>query len=63
MKRHFEDISFVIGNKHTFLEIITKIKDSTIQVNMVEQLEEGIESFGEDVSTLVTSPETKNFLK
>ena len=30
---------------------------------MVEKMEECIESFGEDVSTLVTSPATKQFFE
>ena len=51
------------GNNHTFLVINIEIKDNTIQVYMVKQLEECIESFGEDVSTLVTSPATKNLFE
>ena len=59
----FGKLSIMIGNNNTFLGMNIEIKDSTIQVDMVKQLEECIEIFGEDVSTLVTSPETKNFLK
>ena len=59
----FGKLSIMIGNNNTFLGMNIVIKDSTIQVDMVKQLEECIEIFGEDVSTLVTSPETKNFLK
>ena len=34
-----------------------------IQVDMVKRLEECMEIFGEDVSTLVTSPATKKFFE
>ena len=42
------------GNKHTLLEINIEIKDSPIQVDIVNQLDECIEMFDEDISTLVT---------
>ena len=51
------------GNKHTFFVINIYINNNTIQVDMVEQLEECKEKFGEDVSTLVTSTETKEFFE
>ena len=40
MKKYLEDLSIVIGNKHTLLGINIEIKESIIQVDMVEQLEE-----------------------
>ena len=40
-----------------------KIKNSTIKVDMVKQMEECRDSFGEDVSTLVTSPATNKFFE
>ena len=58
-KKHFGEISFVIGNKHSFLETSIDMKDNKIQVDMVEHLEGFIGMFGEDFSTLVTSPITK----
>ena len=51
------------GNNHTFLEVNIEIKDCTIKVNVVKQLEEGIEISGEDLSTLVTSPATNMFFE
>ena len=42
------------GNKHTLLGIKIEIKDSPIQVDIVNQLDECIEMFDEDISTLVT---------
>ena len=39
VKKHFEDIFFVTGNKHTFLVINIEINHSTIQFDMVKQLE------------------------
>ena len=42
------------GNKHTLLGINIEIKDSPIQVDIVNQLDECIEMFDEDISTLVT---------
>ena len=47
------------GNKHTFLGMNIEIKYNTIQIDKVEQLEECIEFFGEDVTTSITSPATK----
>ena len=47
-KKHFGELTVVRGNKHAFLVINIQIKDNTIQVDMVEQLEECIEIFGED---------------
>ena len=61
MKKFFGELSVSRGNKNTFLEMNILIKYSTIQVNMVEHLEEFIEMFGGGVSTLVTYPVTKNF--
>ena len=55
-KKHFGEISIVRGNKHNLLGTNIEIKDITIQVYMVEQLKERIESFGEGVSMLFTSP-------
>ena len=40
-----------------------EIKDSSIQVDMIKQLEECIQIFGEDVSTLGTSPATQKLLE
>ena len=50
-------------NKNTFFGMNIEIKYNIIQVDMVKQLEERIKMFGEDVSTSVSSPETKTFLK
>ena len=44
---------------HNFLGTNIEKKDRMAQVNMVEKLEDCIEMFGEDVSTLVTYPATK----
>ena len=63
MNKHFLNLSFARGKKHTFLEINIEINDSTIQVNTVGQLEDCIEMFGKDVSTSVTYPETKKIFK
>ena len=38
VKKHFGDLSIVRRNKHTFLGTNIEIKDSTIKVDMVEQL-------------------------
>ena len=62
-KNHFGEISVVIGNKHTLLGMYIEIKDSNIKVYMVKNMEDCIEMFGEEVSTLVTSPATKKFFK
>ena len=51
------------GNRHNFLGFNIYIKDSTIQVNMVKKLEECIEMFGEDISTLITYPATKKLFE
>ena len=37
-KKNFGDLSIVIGNKHTYLEMNIEIKDNIIHVDMVEQL-------------------------
>ena len=63
MKKYVRELSIVIVNKHTFLGINIEIQDSTIQFSIVENLEECIEIFGEDVSTLVTYPATNIFFK
>ena len=63
VKKHFEELSVVRDNRHTLLGVNIEIKDKTIQDNLVEQLEECIEMFGEDISTLVTSLATNNFSK
>ena len=63
VKKHFGEMSIVRGNKHAFLETNIAIKDSTVQVDMVKQLEECIEMLGEDVSTSVTSPATNKLFK
>ena len=42
VKKHFVEISVVRGNKHNFLGVNIEIKYSTIQVDMVKQLEECI---------------------
>ena len=51
------------GNNHIFLGMKIDIKDNIIQVDIIKQLEECIEIFGEDVSTSVSSPATNIFLK
>ena len=53
----------MIGNKHTFLGTNIEIKDKIIQDDMVEQLEEQITGFGEDVSMSASTAPTKNVLK
>ena len=59
LKKHFGDLYVVGGNMHNFLGTNIEKKDRMAQVNMVEKLEDCIEMFGEDVSTLVTYPATK----
>ena len=63
VKKDIGYLSVVKGNKNTFLVMNEQIKDSTIQVDMVEQLEKSIEMFGEEVSTVVTSPAGKKFFE
>ena len=63
VKKHFGELSVVRGDKHTFLVMNIEINDNTIQVNMVKQLEDCIEIFGEGVSPFITSPATKTFFK
>ena len=58
VKNVFGEIYVLIENKHTFLVINIEIKENTIQVDMVEQLEECIGMFGETVSMSVTSTAT-----
>ena len=59
LKKTFGDIYFVRGSKYTLLVMNIEIKDNTIQVGMVKQLEECIYIFSEDVITLVISTATK----
>ena len=42
VKKHFGELSVVRGVDNNFLGINIEIKDNTIQVNLVEQLEECI---------------------
>ena len=63
VKKHFGELSVLKENKHTFLGINTYINNSKIQVDMVEQLEESIEMFFEEVSTLVTSTATNKLFE
>ena len=62
VKKKFEELSVVIGIKHTLLGMNIEIKDNMIQVDIVNQLEECIEMFGEDISALFTSPANKILL-
>ena len=48
--------------KHNLLGMNIEIKYNMIQVNMVKQLEERIEIFGEDVSMSVPSLATKKLI-
>ena len=59
LKKFFGYLSVVGGKNHTFLVMNMEIKDNMTQADIVKQLEECIESFGDDVSASVTSPETK----
>ena len=63
VKKSFGEISVVRGNKRAFLRTNIKIKDNTIQIGIIKNLEECIEMFGEGVSKMVTYPATKNFSK
>ena len=49
--------------KHNLLGMNIEIKYNMIQVNMVKQLEERIEIFGEDVSMSVPSLATKKLIE
>ena len=63
VKNCFVELYIVRSNKHTFLRMNVEIKEIMIQVYMVKYLEECIGMFGDDVSTLVTSTETKKSLE
>ena len=56
MKKEFGDIKITRGKKHTFLGINFEFKDDKVlAINMVEQLEETIALFGEEICGNVTS--------
>ena len=59
VEKNLGKLSVVRWKKHTLLGINIEIKDNTIKVDMVEQLEDCIEMFGGDVSTSVTSQTNK----
>ena len=63
VKKSFGELYGERGNKHTLLGMNIQKKDNTIQVNIVKQFEECIESFGEGVSTLVTYMATKKLFE
>ena len=42
VEKNLGELSVVIWKKHTFLVINIEIKDNTIKVDMVEQLEDSI---------------------
>ena len=52
VKKHFGEIYVVRGNNHILLEMNIDIEDNTIQVYMVEQLEENIYMFSSNCSTI-----------
>jgi hypothetical protein len=60
IKEHFGDLVVSRGKEHTFLGMnITFRDDGSLQIEMKKYIEEAIESFGEDVSTNVSSAATK----
>ena len=59
VNKHFEDQSIVRGENHTLLAINIEIQDNIILVDILENLEDCITMFGEDVSTSASSPATK----
>ena len=61
VNKNFGYIYVVRGNTHTFLGMNIDIKDSIIQVYIVNQLEECISMFVKDAITSVSFQENKNF--
>ena len=57
LKGHFGGLKSTRGNEHTFLGIIFEInEDKTIELEMIEQLNEAIEAFGEVITGTAATP-------
>ena len=63
VKKHIVELSILIGNKHTILDMNIEVRDNIIQVDMVKKLKECKTIFVEDISTSVSSPETKKLFE
>ena len=62
VKDHFGELVVSRGNEHTLLgmHITMNRKKKQVEIQMMDQLNEAIALFGEDVDDKVTSPATKN---
>jgi len=56
INKHFGELVVTRGKKHCFLGMNLEIKDIKIEMDMVEQIREAIETFGEDISEKVVTP-------
>ena len=63
VKKYLGDLYVARGKKCSFLGMSFEIKENIIQVDIVEQLEECIAMFWEDVSLSVSFLSTKKCLK
>ena len=61
LKRHFGDLKVTWGKHHKFLGMdISLIGNGKFEVSMKEQLQDAIDSFGEKMNRVVSSPEQLN---
>jgi hypothetical protein len=62
VKDHFGELVISRGDEHTLLGMHIKLnrEKKQVEIEMIDQLKEAIELFGEDVDERVTSPATKN---
>ena len=62
LKKHFGELKTTRGKTHTFLGInFTITEQRTVELEMIDQLKEAIESFGEVISTTAVTP-AKSYL-
>ena len=64
MKNKFGDLTITWGDEHTFLGMKLKIDrtNKTFSVNMTDQVMEMVQSIGEEIDGVVTSPAAKYLL-
>ena len=63
IEEKFGKITITRGKEHDYLGMKIKLKSNSFEISMKDQIKEAIETFGEEISGIVTSPCTRHLLE